>query len=82
MSPSPRLEESSPLVSPDLSPLISFPGLVKSWFVRFYDHLITLVGLNALWCLASGGLTYGLIHFKVVLNDSAWRPLALIPLLL
>jgi uncharacterized membrane protein YesL len=52
---------------PDQSPdesqaLSSFSALVKSWFVRYYDHLISLAGINVVWFLACGALPYWLLH--------------------
>ena len=49
--------------------LSSFSALVKSWFVRYYDHLISLVGINVVWFLACGALPYWLLHDKIISAD-------------
>lgn len=74
--------DSSPSSPPDASPdLLSFFALVKSWFVRYYDHLIPLVGINVGWFLACGALPYWLLRDKIILADGRWNPWVAVPLL-
>lgn len=66
--------ENSPEISlEEAQRLSSFPAIVKSWFCRYYDHLLALVLMNSLWALLCLGPTFVLFHFGFLFKAGQWN---------
>jgi hypothetical protein len=59
--------------SDDAQKINSLSATVKSWFCRYYDHLISLVLINVIWFLFCLCLTYGLVHFAIIFKTGRWN---------
>jgi hypothetical protein len=63
----------SSLPSDTLQKLTGFSAMSKSWFCRYYDHLIPLIVLNIIWAFFCLGVTFSLMHFKIPLKNGQWN---------
>ncbi len=67
------LENGFETSSEEIQRISAFPAVVKSWFCRYYDHLLLLVFLNVLWAFACLGPTFVLFHFGFLFKAGQWN---------